>query len=152
MQLKHRTLAKSLHCENINPHIKLKDSPFYIVTETKEWEAPRDENGRVLPRRAGVSSFGFGGVNAHIVIEEYMGRSETEQQETSEKASSLFVLSAKNEERLKERARLLRDFIQNGSSRDIDLADAAYTLQTGRDAMEARLGIIAGSAEELTEN
>ncbi|MGG3326516.1 type I polyketide synthase, partial [Bacillus velezensis] len=151
MQLKHRTLAKSLHCENINPHIKLKDSPFYIVTETKEWEALRDENGRVLPRRAGVSSFGFGGVNAHIVIEEYMGRSETEQQETSEKASSLFVLSAKNEERLKERARLLRDFIQNGSSRDIDLADAAYTLQTGRDAMEARLGIIAGSAEELTE-
>ncbi len=62
-----------------------------------------------------------------------------------------FVLSAKNEERLKERARLLRDFIQNGSSRQIDLADAAYTLQTGRDAMEARLGIIAGSAEELTE-
>ncbi|ANU30635.1 polyketide synthase [Bacillus velezensis] len=151
MQLKHRTLAKSLHCENINPHIKLKDSPFYIVTETKEWEALRDENGRVLPRRAGVSSFGFGGVNAHIVIEEYMGRSETEQQETREKASSLFVLSAKNEERLKERARLLRDFIQNGSSRHIDLADAAYTLQTGRDAMEARLGIIAGSAEELTE-
>ncbi len=151
MQLKHRTLAKSLHCENINPHIKLKDSPFYIVTETKEWEALRDENGRVLPRRAGVSSFGFGGVNAHIVIEEYMGRSETEQQETREKASSLFVLSAKNEERLKERARLLRDFIQNGSFRHIDLADAAYTLQTGRDAMEARLGIIAGSAEELTE-
>ncbi|MFE7497181.1 beta-ketoacyl synthase N-terminal-like domain-containing protein, partial [Bacillus velezensis] len=125
MQLKHRTLAKSLHCENINPHIKLKDSPFYIVTETKEWEALRDENGRVLPRRAGVSSFGFGGVNAHIVIEEYMGRSETEQQETREKASSLFVLSAKNEERLKERARLLRDFIQNGSFRHIDLADAA---------------------------
>lgn len=151
MQLKHRTLAKSLHCENINPHIKLKDSPFYIVTETKEWEALRDENGRVLPRRAGVSSFGFGGVNAHIVIEEYMGKSETEQQEAREKASSLFVLSAKNEERLKERARLLRDFIQNGSSRHIDLADAAYTLQTGRDAMEARLGIIAGSAEELTE-
>ncbi|MFE7497180.1 KR domain-containing protein, partial [Bacillus velezensis] len=58
---------------------------------------------------------------------------------------------AKNEERLKERARLLRDFIQNGSFRHIDLADAAYTLQTGRDAMEARLGIIAGSAEELTE-
>ncbi len=80
-----------------------------------------------------------------------MDKSETEQPETRENASSLFVLSAKNEERLKERARLLRDFIQNGSTRHIDLADVAYTLQTGRDAMEARLGIIAGSAEELTE-
>ncbi|XYJ23403.1 hypothetical protein ACSE3M_21000 [Bacillus velezensis] len=38
MQMKHKTLAKSLHSEVINPYIKLKDSPFYIVQEK--------ENGR----------------------------------------------------------------------------------------------------------
>jgi len=65
LQLKHKTLVKSLHCDTINPYIQLKDSPFYIVRETKEWQALRDAGGEELPRRAGVSSFGFGGATFH---------------------------------------------------------------------------------------
>ena len=72
LQLKNKTLVKSLHCETINPYIQLKDSPFYIVREEQPWEMPPDNHGQTIPRRAGVSSFGFGGVNAHIVIEEYI--------------------------------------------------------------------------------
>ena len=72
LQLKHKTLVKSLHCETINPYIQLKDSPFYIVREERPWETLQDNHGQTIPRRAGVSSFGFGGVNAHIVIEEYI--------------------------------------------------------------------------------
>src|SRR6185503_16780720 len=29
LQLKHKTLVKTLHCETLNPYIKLSDSPFY---------------------------------------------------------------------------------------------------------------------------
>jgi len=72
LQLKHRILVKSLHCKTQNPLIKLKDSPFYIVQENQEWTPIIDEFGYTQPRRAGVSSFGFGGVNAHVVIEEYI--------------------------------------------------------------------------------
>ena len=72
LQLKHKTLVKSLHCEELNPYIRLEDSPFYVVQETRPWRALRDAQGRDLPRRAGVSSFGAGGSNAHVVIEEYM--------------------------------------------------------------------------------
>ena len=32
-----------------------------------------------------------------------------------------------------------------------NLADMAYTLQVGREAMEERLGVIVGSIEELAE-
>jgi polyketide synthase PksN len=64
LQMKHKKLFKSLHCENINPYIQLNDSPFFIVNEQMEWKAIRDSNGNEIPRRAGVSSFGFGGVNA----------------------------------------------------------------------------------------
>ena len=61
LQMKHKTLVKSLHCEKINPYIELEGSPFYIVQEKREWAALKDERGREIPRRAGVSSFGFGG-------------------------------------------------------------------------------------------
>jgi acyl transferase domain-containing protein len=71
LQLKHRTLVRSLHCERVNPYIDLAASAFYIVDRERPWEAPRDSQGAQLPRRAGVSSFGFGGVNAHLVLEGY---------------------------------------------------------------------------------
>ncbi|WP_415822574.1 beta-ketoacyl synthase N-terminal-like domain-containing protein, partial [Bordetella tumbae] len=64
LQMRHKRLVKSLHAEPLNPRIDLSDSPFYVVSEERVWEAPVDETGRELPRRAGVSSFGFGGVNA----------------------------------------------------------------------------------------
>ncbi|WP_316187508.1 MULTISPECIES: type I polyketide synthase, partial [unclassified Bradyrhizobium] len=76
LQLQHKTLVKSLHCEEVNPYLQLEESPFYIVRETRAWEPLSDVDGRTLPRRAGVSSFGFGGVNAHVVIEEYVPRDE----------------------------------------------------------------------------
>ncbi|WP_039806741.1 polyketide synthase, partial [Pelosinus sp. HCF1] len=71
LQLQHKTLVKSLHCDKVNPYIQLTDSPFYIVQEKREWKSLQDETGKEIPRRGGVSSFGFGGVNAHVVIEEY---------------------------------------------------------------------------------
>src|SRR5436309_4491091 len=61
LQLQHKQLVKTLHCEQINPYIQLEGSPFYIVQQTREWGALRDQMGNILPRRAGVSSFGFGG-------------------------------------------------------------------------------------------
>jgi polyketide synthase PksN len=71
LQLKHHRLAKSLNCDEVNPYIRLDGTPFYIVRETQAWQRSKDEDGREWPLRAGVSSFGFGGVNAHVVIEEY---------------------------------------------------------------------------------
>ena len=124
LQLKHKTLVKSLHCETINPYIQLKDSPFYIVQETKEWEPLRDEQGRELPRRAGVSSFGFGGVNAHVVIEEYIPQNQERSTiSITPQNPAIIVLSAKNEERLKEQAQQLFEFIRERQFTDEDLAD-----------------------------
>lgn len=57
------------------------------------------------------------------------------------------MLSAKEEERLQEQAQQLAQ----ASFTDADLADVAYTLQQGRDAMEERAAIIASSAEELRD-
>ncbi|MCP4694986.1 MAG: polyketide synthase, partial [Desulfobacterales bacterium] len=73
LQMKYGTLVRSLHCDRVNPYLRLEDSPFYIVRENRKWESLRDSQDRVVPRRAGISSFGFGGVNAHVILEEYVG-------------------------------------------------------------------------------
>ncbi|MGS0763567.1 amino acid adenylation domain-containing protein [Syntrophomonas curvata] len=150
LQLKHKTLVKSLHCDKINPYIQMEDSPFYIVRETEEWKALQDSRGNDLPRRAGISSFGIGGVNAHVVIEEYIPKAERHLIGISARNPAVIVLSAKNEDRLKEQVRLLLNAIKEERYSETDLADIAYTLQVGREAMEERLGLIVESMTEFT--
>ncbi|MCC9263789.1 SDR family NAD(P)-dependent oxidoreductase [Bacillus velezensis] len=150
LQMQHKTLVKSLHCETVNPYISLDGSPFYFVRDTQPWKAATDDSGNELPRRAGVSSFGFGGVNAHVVLEEYVSPVEEKQWTAGELQPSLFILSAKTAEQLKERAEQLRRYLEKSHSADGALADIAYTLQLGRDEMEERLAVIAETKEELT--
>ena len=45
------------------------ESPFHIQTDVRPWER-RDAH---TPRRAAVSAFGFGGINAHLLVEEAEG-------------------------------------------------------------------------------
>ncbi len=49
-----------------NPEIELDASPFHVPQAPRAWER-RDA---ALPRRAAVSAFGFGGINAHLLLEE----------------------------------------------------------------------------------
>ncbi len=152
LQLKHKMLVKSLHCDTINPYIELKDSPFYIVQESKEWKAIQDAEGKELPRRAGISSFGFGGVNAHVVIEEYIPKAQKRSQiMITPQNPAVIVLSAKSEEQLKMQAHQLVGFIGELQISAAGLADLAYTLQVGREPMEERMAMIVGSGEELEE-
>lgn len=152
LQLKNKTLAKSLNIESVNPFIQLEDSPFYIVQDTREWNALKDTYGRDIPRRAGVSSFGFGGANAHIVIEEYIPKErELSLNPVTPQNPAIVVLSAKNSDRLKEQAKHLLTAIVRSEFSNSDLADFAYTLQVGRDAMEERLAMIVGSVGDLQD-
>ena len=165
LQLQHKRLVKSLHCDEINPYIQLQESPFYIVQESQDWKAFQDDEGNALPRRAGVSSFGFGGANAHVVIEEYIGNGEGSRHPPSRRSYGetgnlkgpgphLIVLSAKTDERLTAYAKELYEYVENemvnNRSSLIDLTDLAYTLQLGRDAMDVRVGAIVRSLEELS--
>ncbi|MGB3759587.1 MAG: acyltransferase domain-containing protein, partial [Rivularia sp. (in: cyanobacteria)] len=67
LALHHKVLPPSINVTQPNPKLNIKNSPFYLNTETRPWISPSSE----APRRAGVSSFGFGGTNYHVVLEEY---------------------------------------------------------------------------------
>ncbi|OEV07541.1 beta-ketoacyl synthase, partial [Streptomyces nanshensis] len=60
----HGVLPPTLHCDD--PHPALARTRFAPLAEARPWAEP--EGGG--PRRAGVNAFGFGGINAHVVLEQ----------------------------------------------------------------------------------
>ncbi|HAU88584.1 MAG TPA: hypothetical protein DCW90_24855 [Lachnospiraceae bacterium] len=139
--MKHRTLVPTLHYQQPNEHFDYDHSPFYVNTKLKEW---KDD----YPRRACVSAFGFSGTNSHVVIEEYV--KEEKQERSRERAvNQICVLSAKNRECLQEKARELCEYIRK--NKDLLLEDILFTLQVGREEMEARASFVLKTKEELCD-
>lgn len=62
----HGVLPPTLHCDD--PHPALADSRFAPVTEARPWPSRGS-----MPRRAGIDAFGFGGINAHVILEQPPG-------------------------------------------------------------------------------
>jgi bacillaene biosynthesis, polyketide synthase / nonribosomal peptide synthetase PksN/BaeN len=147
LQMQHGELVPSLHAETLNPHIDFESTPFVVQRELAPWRHPTSPDGtRELPRIAGVSSFGAGGSNAHIVIEEYVAPAVP--QPIAEAGPQILVLSARTDDRLRARA---KDLVAAMASQDLEtasLADIAYTLQVGREALEVRLALTAATLEE----
>lgn len=145
LEMKHRQLVPSLHSQTLNPEIDFSTTPFYVQHTLSPWEQPVI-NGNTYPRRAGVSSFGAGGVNAHAIIEDY---TIPDKAAVSSDESQLFILSAKDKERLDAYIDRYIDFIDNNP--DTSLHDMCYTMMTGREQMEERLAIIASSIKQVRE-
>lgn len=155
LQMKHGMLAPSLHARELNPKIPFEKTPFVIQQELAPWQRPTvslDGDIKEYPRIAGISSFGAGGSNAHVILEEYIPPEHQQTAPSGRSNPSYFVpLSASNETQLRLYAQKLCDWLEQNRSRSLSCADLAYTLQVGREAMEARLGLIVRSVEELEE-
>jgi acyl transferase domain-containing protein len=147
LALRHQQLPPTINFEQLNEHIDLADSPFYVNDRLQAW---RPAGGR--KRCAAVSSFGFSGTNVHVVIGEADGAAESRPAVTAVTQNGRIVvpLSARRPAQLKEKARQLARFLQ-GPAPGCDLLELAYTLQVGREAMEHRVGFLAGSLEQLAE-
>ncbi|MDB6038165.1 MAG: hypothetical protein JWM99_2006, partial [Verrucomicrobiales bacterium] len=152
LQLSHRQLAPTIHAEDLNPKIDFANSPFRVQRELADWNRPLVNcNGQVkeFPRIAGVSSFGAGGANAHLVIEEYISKVPIES-DSKRPGIFLIVLSAKNRACLQSAIQRLFDYVTNNEDRTVNhLANLAYTLQVGRDAMDERIAFVVESIDEL---
>ncbi|WP_405968782.1 beta-ketoacyl synthase N-terminal-like domain-containing protein [Streptomyces sp. NBC_00015] len=63
----HGMLLPTLHCDD--PHPALARTRFRTLEKAADWETTE----RQPVRRAAVNAFGFGGINAHVVLEEARG-------------------------------------------------------------------------------
>ncbi|MET9702721.1 SDR family NAD(P)-dependent oxidoreductase [Streptomyces griseus] len=143
LQLRHRTLVPSLHAEEPNPGIRFEETPFRLQRALAPWESAR-------PRVTAVSSFGAGGSNAHVIIEEYVADAAPAER-SADDGEQLVVLSARTAEGLRLSAARLAAFLEQEEAhgRTVRLADLAFTLRSGREAMRERLAVAVPSVPEL---
>ncbi|MFE7510310.1 SDR family NAD(P)-dependent oxidoreductase, partial [Streptomyces sp. NPDC057540] len=100
MAMRNGVLPRTLHVDEPTDHVDWSEGAVRLLTEQRAWDATGDE-----PRRAGVSSFGISGTNAHVVIEEAPTATDE-----PEPADLPWLLSAKNEQALRDQARQLHTY------------------------------------------
>ncbi len=138
LALKHRELPPSLGFDKPNPEIDFAGSPFYVNAKLQPWESKG-------PRRAGVSSFGLGGTNAHVVLEEAPERAPS----GPSREHQLLVVSARSAAALESATSRLAEHLKQHP--ELNLADVAYTLQTGRKGFEHRRYVVCRTVEEAAQ-
>ncbi|WP_394839237.1 acyltransferase domain-containing protein [Pendulispora rubella] len=140
LALEHRAIPASLHFRRPNPQIDFERSPFFVNTTLRDWTSG-DE-----PRRAGVTSVGAGGTNVHVVLEEAPERNA----ESVPEPFKLLTLSGHTEADLERVTERLAAHL--AAHPEIDVNDAAYTLQIGRKPLtHRRIAVVrdAGDAADV---
>lgn len=128
LSLRNGVIPPTINYNATNKAIDFSTTPFFVNAELRPWKGSQ--------RRGGVSSFGVGGTNVHLVLEEAPATTPS----GASRSHHLLMLSAKNSERLEESSALLNEFLKTHP--DVNLADAAYTLQTGRTSFNSRKFIV----------
>lgn len=141
LALGQESIPKNLHFEKLNPNIDFNKVPVIIPKESIPW--PRSQNRRL----AGVSAFGFTGTIAHVILEEAPPSEKTEQ--FLDRSCHIVTISAKTEDALKEGIIQFQKYLEMHS--ETNIADIAYTLNTGRAIFEYKSSIIAKTPFELLE-
>ena len=67
LAIKHKTLPPSLQFSRPSANSPLCSGPFRVQTEPQQWSSTQMKKSR----RAAISAFGFGGINAHLLVEEW---------------------------------------------------------------------------------
>ncbi len=148
LQMRHKQLVPSLHSEKINPAINFDNSPFVVQQSLTPWQRPTLEVDGIkqqIPRRAGITSIGAGGMNSHIILQEY------EMPEASSSVGSetkrLIIFSAMHLTALKRLLTKYQSWLTQ--HKDINLDRFAYTLQVGRTALNCRLAFMAHNLSDV---
>ncbi|MET3210040.1 UNVERIFIED_CONTAM: iturin family lipopeptide synthetase A [Paenibacillus sp. PvR008] len=144
LSMKHRQIAPLVHFRTPNQKIHFEESPVYANTKLREWKTEG------FPRRSGLSSFGFSGTNCHVVLEEYIAKTESDKPSTGSNNGSsplLLTLSARSESALREL--VVRYAERFGRAEELVMQDICYTANTGRSHLNHRIAVTAAGADAL---
>ncbi len=140
LQMRYGKIPPSPVSRHPNPELAVADSRFYFPDSSIDWEVDREK------RRALITSSGIGGSLASLIVSEAEPRTPM----LDESRRQMVVLSAKTADQLDRRRDDLYAYLTSASPRP-SLADACFTLQSGRTHHRYRMAWVVASWEELIE-
>ena len=140
LSIKHGEIPICPNVQEINPGIRIEETPFYIPEKTQIWENVPEK------RIAGVHSFGMGGSSGFLIVQ---GFEDSRPTEIEALRPEIIALSAKTESSLQTYVNEFIDYLEERKETGISLANMAYTLQVGREAMPHRLAVLAKNETQL---
>lgn len=145
--VKHGTIPKHLHVNEVNPNILFEELKLQIPIEATPWP---ETNG---PRRAAINSFGFGGTNAHVIIEQYqptkLSKEVRKLMDKSEQPKKILLpLSAKSDQALKAYIKDVRNRLETGNENET-LSQVAYSIGRRRNHYLSRTAFVAQTKADL---
>ncbi|GAA0370559.1 type I polyketide synthase [Streptomyces blastmyceticus] len=136
MAMRHGVLPQTLHVDEPTPHVDWAAGDIELLTEARAWP----ETGRV--RRAAISSFGVSGTNAHTILEQAPEQAPARPAAPAAELPAVpWVLSGKSEAALRGQAERLLAHL--AAHTETAATDVAYSLATGRAALERRAAVVA---------
>jgi 3-oxoacyl-(acyl-carrier-protein) synthase len=139
LMLQHGTIPRQLNLASPNPIIDFDYSPIKVALDNLSWE----KGGGA--RFGGVSSFGFGGVNGHVILEEFLEEKSGDAQEKPVYFPLLF--SARSQKSLERQIDNYKEFLKTGS---LDIQNISYTLLGGRQHFASRAAFLCDTHRDLS--
>ncbi|WP_229348065.1 type I polyketide synthase [Streptomyces sp. UNOB3_S3] len=137
----HARIPPTTHCPTPNPSIDWEAARLRVATSLTSW--PRTGQ----PRRAGVSSYGYGGVIAHVVLEQAPVPIGHREHQVADRMPMLFPVSGSTAAARGDNARHLADWLS--SHPQSCLPCLGHTLSRRRNHLQHRSGVVANTSEAL---
>lgn len=136
LSVRHRMMPPAVHFETANPELSKTAGRLFVPT--RPYACP---DGQLAVM--GVSSFGFGGIDAHMIVEQ-----PPERIDTPDGRDPVFLpVSARTASALARNLNALKTFLMQPAA-GLSLYDAAWTLWNGRTHWQHRAGLLVRRAGE----
>lgn len=136
LMLKHQMIPPQVNFQEVNPFIRLAESPFHIASQAEP----------ALLSTIAINSFGFGGSNGHCVLARKMPLP----QQLPNLSYIPIKLSAKTEAALEKKTEQLLDYLC-ALNNNISLTQLSFTLNVGRADFACRKFFIVENLDDLIE-
>jgi amino acid adenylation domain-containing protein len=141
LMMQHKAYVPTVNYKKLNNRISFNDTPFFVTDKFTAWDTGHG------PLRAGISSFGVGGTNAHVIVESAPQRSGS----GPSRPAALLMVSAKSDRSMDDTFDRIERFVHGPGRKH--LADACYTLQTGRTQfMHRKFAVLDDDTDTLSDD
>ncbi|MET9266516.1 beta-ketoacyl synthase N-terminal-like domain-containing protein [Amycolatopsis sp. NPDC004079] len=139
--LRHGLIPATLHAEAATPHVNWDSGALALATRTTPWPAVD------RPRRAAVSSFGISGTNSHVILEQAPRPAAQPARPPTVAGPIPLPVSGHDRTALRAHARALHNLVT--ADPESSPADFAFSLATGRTALDHRAVVLAEHQDDL---